>query len=153
MAGNMGSGSGIGLGILVGALLGAVARPAVVYTFWLRGAEGDLSTAVLLFSAVIGILAGIIAVLIASLVRSTLASAVVGAFSGAALAYAFTVLTFLPLFWCGLLGLNGVQAVDDEAPLYGLAMALTGALAGGCGGFLKGCLSSKEANSAGSYKS
>ena len=60
--------------------------------------------------------------------------------SGAALVYLVTVLTFLPLFWDGLIGLNGVRAVDGEATIYGAAMALAGALPGGCGLFLHGRL-------------
>jgi hypothetical protein len=104
----------------------------------------------LLTSAAIGLFVGIIAVLIGALFRSALTGSLVAAVSGAALAYLFTILTFLPLLFCGLLGINGVEAVDDEAPLYGLAMALTGALSGGCGTLLLGWLGVERRPTAGS---
>jgi hypothetical protein len=129
---------------MVGGLFGAAARPAVVYAFWLRGVDGDLSMVLLTISAGIGLMVGVVAVLVAALVRSLLAGSLVGALAGAALAYLVTILTFLPLFWGGLLGINGVRAVDAEAPLYGLAMALTGALSGGCGSLLHGWLCRRQ---------
>jgi hypothetical protein len=137
----MGRGAAIGLGLLAGGLFGAAARPAVVYAFWLRGADADLSEALLLASAVIGLVIGFLAVALASLIRTTWGASLLGAILGAGLAYLCTALTFLPLFWCGLLGISGVQAVGEEAPLYGVAMALTGALAGGGGAFLQDWLS------------
>jgi hypothetical protein len=136
----MGRGVGIASGIVAGGLLGAAARPAVVYVFWLRGAGGDLSAVLLAISAGIGLVVGVVAVLIAALVPGPRARPLLGALVGAALAYLVTTLTFLPLFWGGLLGLGGVRAVDAEAPLYGIAMALTGAVSGGCGPLLQGWL-------------
>ena len=44
------------------------------------------------------------------------------------------------VFWSGLLGISGIRAVGNEAPLYGAAMALAGALSGGCGSLLQGWL-------------
>jgi hypothetical protein len=137
-------GMGIGFGVMAGGLFGAAARPAVVYVFWLRGADGDLSMVLLTISAGIGLMVGVVAVLIAAPVRSPLAGPLVGALAGAALAYLATILTFLPLFWGGLLGFNGIRAVDVEAPLYGIEMAVAGALAGGCGSLLRGWLCRKR---------
>jgi hypothetical protein len=105
----------------------------VVYAFWLRGADVDTTFAVLIFSAMIGLVIGILAVSIGVMVRDRMASFVVGAVVGAVLAYGATVLTFLPLLFGGLLGFNGIDVVDDAAPVYGAAMALTGAVAGGVG--------------------
>jgi hypothetical protein len=39
---DIGRGVGIASGMVAGGLLGAAAQPAVVYVFWLRGADGDL---------------------------------------------------------------------------------------------------------------
>jgi hypothetical protein len=70
----------------------------------------------------------------------------VGAFAGAALAYAATIVTFLPLFWGSLLGLGGARVVDDQAPLYGAATALAGALSGGCGALVRARLAPKRSS-------
>jgi hypothetical protein len=129
----MGRVTGIALGVLVGGLVGALARPTVVYAYWLRSADADLSWAVVTFSAGIGLIVGIVAVLIAALFRGPYAGPLAGAIIGAALAYLVTALTFLPLMFGGLLGVNGIRVVDDNAPLYGIAMALTGAVSGGGG--------------------
>jgi hypothetical protein len=136
----MGRGTGLGIGAAAGGLLGAVGRAAVVYAFWLRGAGGDLSGVVLTVSAGIGLVVGGVAVLAAALVAGPRARPLVGAAVGAALAYLATILTFLPLFWGGLLGIGGVRVVGDEAPLYGALTAAAGALAGGCGSLLHGRL-------------
>src|SRR5262245_21039819 len=119
----MGRGTAAGLGLLAGGLLGAAARPAVVYAFWLRGAGGDMPLTLLPGSAAIGLVVGVVAVLIAALAGEG-RGPLVGAISGAVLAYLFAALTFLPLFWGSLLGIvPGARVVDDEAPLYGLAVA------------------------------
>ena len=136
----MGRGMAIGLGVVAGGLLGAAARPAVVYAFWLRGSDADTVGALVLASAGIGMTVGVSATLIAAPVRGAWVSSLVGALGGASLAYLATVVTFLPLFFVGLLGFNGVQVVDDEAPLYGVAMAATGALSGSGGAVLQGRL-------------
>ena len=136
----MGRGVGIVSGTVAGGLLGAAVRPAVVHVSWLRGVGGDLSVVLFAISAEIGLVVGVVAVLIAALVPGPRARPLLGALVGAALASLVTILTFLPLFWGGLLGLNGFRAVDAEAPLYGIAMALTGAVSGGCGSLLQGWL-------------
>jgi hypothetical protein len=144
----MGRVSAIVCGLMAGGLLGAAARPAVVYAVWLREADVELSQAILFVSAAIGLTVGVIAVVIAAFFRSTLASAVIGAASGAILAYAVTILTFLPLFWSGLLGIDGIRTVGNEAPFYGAAMAAAGALSGGCGAFLQGWLGGERPGTA-----
>jgi len=48
----------------------------------------------------------------------------------------------LPLFWGSLLGLGGIQVMDVQAPIYGLAVAVSGAISGGCGALLQSRLSS-----------
>jgi hypothetical protein len=129
---------------LAGGLIGAAARPAIVYAFWLGGTGGELSPLLLPVSAGIGLAVGLVAVLIASFVRGTLAGAAVGALSGAGLAYLAAALTFLPLFFGGLLGMEGLRAVGEEAaPLYGAAVALAGALSGGGGALAPGWLCGK----------
>ena len=140
----MGRGTGTAVGALAGGLLGAAARPAVVYAFWLRGADADMSAVLLSFSAAIGLAVGVVAVLIGAAVRGPRTGPVVGALAGAALAYLATILTFLPLLWAGLLGFNGIRALDAEAPLYGITMALTGALSGGGGSLLRGRLCRRQ---------
>lgn len=134
----MSRGTGIGFGVIVGALLGAAARPAVLYSFWLRNADPDATLALLVISAGLGGIVGVGAVLIGSLVRHNVVRPIVAAVIGGAIAHVAAILTFLPLFWGGLLGFGGVRPLDDEAPLYGLAMSLTGALAGGAGSLVQG---------------
>jgi hypothetical protein len=141
----MSRGMAIALGVLAGGLLGAVARPAVVYVFCLRNAEVDLSQGIMFLSAGFGFVVGIVAVLISTLLRGTMTSAVVGALVGACLAYLVTAVTFLPLFFTGLLGVSGLE-FKEEPWLYGLAMALAGALAGGVGALLQGWLSGPPTN-------
>jgi hypothetical protein len=133
----MGRGVGIALACLVGGLLGAAARPAVVHAFWLRNVDPNLLPLILSVSSGIGLVVGALAVLIAAFLRGTLLRVVVAAVSGAGLAYVATIVTFLPLFWSGLLGLGGVRTVGEEAPLYGAFMALAGALSGVCGALLQ----------------
>jgi hypothetical protein len=120
----------------------------VVYVFLLGSADPDLRLPLLLVSAGIGMVVGIIAVLLGALARRAWSSAVVGSLAGAALAYLAMILTFLPLFWGSLLGLGGVRTLDDEAPVYGTAMALTGALSGGCGSLLRAWISGKRSTGA-----
>jgi hypothetical protein len=132
----MGRGAVIALGTLAGGLLGAVSRPAVVYAVCMRNADVELSKAVLFGSAGIGLLVGAVAALIAAVPRTALARAVAGILSGAVLAYAFAAVTFLPLFFCGLLGVSGMEF--NEAPeLYGLGIALSGAMSGGGGALVQ----------------
>ena len=100
-------------------------------------------------SAGFGFVVGVLAVLISTLQRGTVASAVVGALVGGCLAYLVTAITFLPLFFAGLLGVNGLE-FKDEPWLYGLVMALAGALAGGAGAMLKDWLSRPKVNPIGS---
>jgi hypothetical protein len=104
-------------------------------------ADEDLSMLLLFVAAGIGFVVGIIAVLVAAPFRASLGSSVLGAIAGAVLAYGAAMLTFLPLFWGGLLGIDGIQVIDDEAPIYGVAMAVSGAIAGGCGALLQSRLS------------
>jgi hypothetical protein len=139
-ASNMRRGMAIALGVLAGGLLGAVARPAVVYFFCLRNAEVELSQGIMFYSAGFGFVVGVLAVLISILLRDAVTSAVVGALVGACLAYVVTAITFLPLFFAGLLGVNGLEFKEDPW-LYGLAMALAGAVAGGVGAWLQNWLS------------
>jgi hypothetical protein len=143
-ANTMGPGSAIGLGLLLGGLLGAATRPAVVYTVWLRGADAEVSQVLLFASAGIGLALGVIAVLTAVPFRRSRGGWIVAAVSGAILAYLVTAATFLPLFWCGLLNIAGIETVGNEAPLYGAAMALAGALSGGGGAFLMGRLGGQQ---------
>jgi hypothetical protein len=140
----MSRGAGIGFGVIVGGLLGAASRPAVLYAFWLRGADPDASLALVAVSAGFGGIIGVAAVLIAALVRHPVARPIVAAAVGGALAYGAAILTFLPLFWGGLLGFGGVKPLDEEAPLYGIAMGLTGALAGGVGALVLGWVEGKR---------
>jgi hypothetical protein len=141
----MGGGAGIGLGLLAGGLLGAAARPAAVYAYWLPDADPNLRQPILLVSAGIGMAVGVVAVLLAGLARRTWASTAIGVLSGSALAYLATILTFLPLLWAGLFGIGGIRTMNDEAPAYGVAMAFTGALSGGCGAILRSWLSGRRA--------
>jgi len=134
----MSRGTGIGFGVIAGALLGAAARPAVLYGFWLRNADPDAMLALLVISAGFGGIIGVAAVLIGSIVRHQVARPITAAAVGGALAYGAAILTFLPLFWGGLFGFGGVKPLDDKAPLYGIAMGLTGALAGGVGSLVQG---------------
>ena len=133
----MGRGAGIALACLLGGLLSAAARPAVVYAYWLRNADPNLLPLILSVSAGIGLVVGALAVLSAAFIRETWLQVIVAAVSGAGLAYVATIVTFLPLFWSGLLGLGGVRTVGEEAPLYGAFMALAGALSGLCGTLLQ----------------
>jgi hypothetical protein len=140
----MSRGAGIGFGVIVGGVLGAAARPAALYGFWLRNADADATLALTVVSAGFGGIIGVAAVLIASLVRHPVARPITAAAVGGALAYGAAILTFLPLFWGGLLGFGGVRPLDDEAPLYGIAMGLTGALAGGVGALVLGWVEGKQ---------
>jgi hypothetical protein len=133
----MGRGAGIALACLVGGLMSAAARPAVVYAYWLRNADPSLLPLILSVSAGIGLVVGALAVLSAAFIRETWLRVMVAVVSGAGLAYVATIVTFLPLFWSGLLGLGGVRTVGEEAPLYGAFMALAGALAGSAGAFVQ----------------
>lgn len=134
-------GAGTLLAVAVGGLLGAASRPAVLYAFWLRGADAEMSTLLLPLSAAIGLLVGTLAVLLAALVRGPWAVAV-GAISGAVLGYGATILTFLPLMFAGLLRINGIEFPDNTAPLYGAAMAVGGALSGAGAALLRERLAS-----------
>src|SRR5262245_65841905 len=58
---DMGRGVGIASGTVAAGLLGAAARPTVVYVFWLRGADGDLSGVLFAISAGIGLVVGVVA--------------------------------------------------------------------------------------------
>jgi hypothetical protein len=129
-------GPAIAVGTLAGSLIGAVSRPAVVYTFWLRDANADMVQVLVPVSAAIGLIVGVAAVLLAVLVRGRWMSALVGACLGGGLAYLFAILTFLPLFWGGLFGFGDLKPLDDEAPIYGYLLALTGVLSGGGGALL-----------------
>ena len=144
----MSRGFGIVLGVLAGGLLGVVARPAVMYAFWLRGADADTTPILVFVSAGIGLVVGALAALSAAFLRGFWVRPVVGVASGAVLAYLASVLTFLPLFYGGLLGFGGIQAVDDDAVFYGAAMALTGAVSGGGGSLLQSWLQGARSVSA-----
>jgi len=141
----MSRGIAIALGGLAGGLVGAIARPAVVYVFCLRNAEVDLSQGIMFLSAVFGFVVGLLAVLFAALLRGALTSAVGDALIGACLAYLVTAITFLPLFFAGQGGVSGLE-FKEEPWLYGIAMALAGALAGGVGALLQGWLSGPPTN-------
>src|SRR5262245_46268380 len=91
-------------GVLAGGLLGAVARPAVVYVFCLRHADAELSQGIMFLSAGLGFVVGVLAVLVSALLRGATTRTLVGALTGASLAYLLTAVTFLPLFFAGLLG-------------------------------------------------
>src|SRR5262245_5969535 len=145
---NMSRGAGIGFGVITGGLFGAAARPAVLYFFWLRNSDPDASLALLVISAGLGGIVGVMAVLIGSLVRHPVACPITAAAVGGGLAYGAAILTFLPLFWGGLFGFGGVKPLDDEAPVYGIAMGLTGALAGGVGALVLGWVEGKRPASA-----
>jgi hypothetical protein len=134
----------IALGVLAGGLVGAVARPAVVYVFCLRHADVELSQGIMVLSAGLGVTVGVLAVLFAALLRDAMTSAVIGATIGGCLAYFFTAITFLPVFFAGLLGVSGLE-FNEEPALYGIAMGLAGALAGGGGGLLQAWLSGPPA--------
>ena len=144
----MSRGAGIGFGVIAGGLLGAAARPAVLYGFWLRNADPDATLALTVVSAGLGGIVGVAAVLIGSIVRHPVACPITAVGVGGGLAYGATILTFLPLFWGGLLGFGGVKPLDDEAPVYGIAMALTGALAGGVGALVLGWVAGKRSAAA-----
>jgi hypothetical protein len=135
----------VALGALAGGLVGAVARPAVVYVFCLRNADVDLSQGIMVLSAGFGFVVGVLAVLISTLQRGAMTSAVVGALVGGFLAYLVTAITFLPLFIAGLFGVSGLE-FKEEPWLYGVAMGLAGALAGGAGTLLRVWLSGPPAN-------
>ena len=135
----MSRGTALASGLLAGGLLGAVARPAVLYVFCLRNADVDLSQGIMFLSAGFGFVVGVLAVLISTFQRGAVTSAVVGALVGGCLAYLVTAITFLPLFFAGLFGVSGLE-FKEEPWLYGLAMALAGALAGGVGALLRGWL-------------
>jgi hypothetical protein len=120
----------------------------VLYGFWLRNADADATLALVAVSAGFGGIIGVAAVLIASLVRHPVARPITAAVVGGALAYVAAIVTFLPLFWGGLLGFGGVRPLDDEAPLYGIAMGLTGALAGGVGALVLGWVEGKQSRDA-----
>src|SRR5439155_17265851 len=80
---DMSRGIAIALGVLSGGLLGAVARPAVVYVFCLRNADVDLSQGIMVLSAGFGFVVGVLAVLFSALLRDAVPSAVVGVAVGA----------------------------------------------------------------------
>jgi MFS family permease len=141
----MNRGIAIALGVLAGGLLGAVARPSVVYLFCLRNADVDLSQGIMVFSAGFGFIAGVLAVLFSALLRDAVPSAALGAAVGGLLAYLFAAITFLPLFFAGLLGVSGLE-FNQEPWLYGFAVALAGALAGGAGALLQAWLSGPRTN-------
>ena len=121
----------IASGVLAGGLLGAVTRPAVVYIFCLRNADVELSQGIMFLSAGFGFVVGILAVLISAFQRGAV-TARSCALVGACLAYLVTAITFLPLFFAGLFGVSGLE-FKEEPWLYGFAMAIAGALAGGVG--------------------
>src|SRR5262245_34011267 len=106
---SMSRGTAITFGVLAGGLLGAVARPAVLYVFCLRNADAQLSQAIIFLSAGFGFVVGVLAVLTSLLQRGAIASAVLGAVVGGCLAYLVTAITFLPLFFAGLLGVSGLE--------------------------------------------
>jgi hypothetical protein len=135
----------ITIGTLAGGVLGAIARPAVLYFFCLRNADAQLSQGIIFLSAGFGCVVGVLAVLTSLLQRGTIASAVLGAVVGGCLAYLVTAITFLPLFFAGLLGVSGLE-FKEEPWLYGIAMGLAGALAGGAGALLKSRLSGPPTN-------
>jgi hypothetical protein len=132
---HMSRGSAVGLGLLAGGVLGAVTRPAVVYFFCLRSADVEFSFYIMCVSAAIGLVVGLAAVGIAAVGRG-LPSLMLGAICGGMIAYGFTMLTFLPLFWGGLLGVSGLR-FDEDPVIYGIAMGLTGVFAGACGALLQ----------------
>ena len=134
------------LGILAGGLLGAVARPAVVYVFCLRNADVELSQGIMFLSVVFGFVVGVLAVLSTAFLRGALIRAVVAALIGGCLAYLVTAITFLPLFFAGLGEVSGLE-FKQEPWLYGLAMALAGAVAGSAGALLQSWLSGPATNS------
>jgi hypothetical protein len=144
-ANNMSRGTAITFGALAGGLLGAVARPAVLYFFCLRNADAQLSQGIIFLSAGFGFVVGVLAVLTSALQRGVMASAVLGAVVGGGLAYLVTAITFLPLFFGGLLGVSGLE-FKEEPWLYGIAMATAGGLAGGAGALLQARLAGPPTN-------
>lgn len=136
----MGRGSAVALATVIGAVVGAIARPAVVYFVSLQNADYELSNAIAFISVTLGFVTGVISVLIASVARSPGISAIIGAAVGGLIAYVFTALTFLPLFFSGLLGVSDLEFNADPA-IYGIAMGAAGALSGAIGGLLQALLS------------